>query len=398
MKRSKGSVLVVGGAYRTLQGTHYVQKRHWGMLRLFIDHFEDPLLLHESRPTDETLRHPIPDTTRIQTIAPMAGVRQKLRTLFLRGHGLTKEIKAAVEDSDVVYLRLPWQPCLPIFEYARSKGKKIITSFHGDWASTYRNKQNTGLNTHLNNMYARYIDAYQRRIAGHSAICFFVGQALYDLYGTPGRPHAIFANFLHEDADILTTPPPPRQTGPYNVLFVGDLSQRKGVPYLLDAFRQSRQAGQDLHLHFIGEGALKQKIVSFAEKHALTHALTLHGYVQHGAALHTLYRAADVLVLPSVSGEGVPKVLMEAMTQGVPVISTDIGSSRHLLQDGEYGMVVPPANAAALSQALNHLLHHPQLRARYIEKGLELARRSTHTHQKARLRDTLLTHLPDIVR
>ena len=82
------------------------------------------------------------------------------------------------------------------------------------------------------------------------------------------------------------------------------------------------------------------------------------------AELAACYAAADLLVLPSrLRSEAFGLVLLEAMAAGLPVISTELGTGTSFVNaDGETGLVVPPANPAALAGAISRLLANPEQR------------------------------------
>jgi glycosyltransferase involved in cell wall biosynthesis len=77
---------------------------------------------------------------------------------------------------------------------------------------------------------------------------------------------------------------------------------------------------------------------------------------------------ADVFVLPSL-WEGLPLVLIEAGSLGRPMVATDIGGTREIVTDGETGLLVPPADPAALAAAVHRLLADPVLAARLGENA-----------------------------
>ena len=78
----------------------------------------------------------------------------------------------------------------------------------------------------------------------------------------------------------------------------------------------------------LGSGEELPSLSRLADSLGLSDAIRFHGYVPFGRELLDLYCESDLFVLPAVAGEGLPKVLVEAMSQGVPAIATDVGSSR----------------------------------------------------------------------
>lgn len=141
-------------------------------------------------------------------------------------------------------------------------------------------------------------------------------------------------------------------------LFVGRLEREKGVPVLLQAWREAALAGDGV-LALAGEGALRPEGDG-------VHAL---GHVPR-AELPALYAAADVLVLPSVRTATFTEpwglVCNEAMHQSTPIVATDaVGAvAGGLVKDGRNGLVVPQGDAAALAARLRAVAYAPELRAR----------------------------------
>jgi glycosyltransferase involved in cell wall biosynthesis len=86
-----------------------------------------------------------------------------------------------------------------------------------------------------------------------------------------------------------------------------------------------------------------------------------------------LLKLFDIYVLPSVS-EGLPMVLLEAMAAGCPIIATEVGGVPKAVHHGENGSLVRPENPKALSSEIIRLLSNKDVRERYSENGVRLAR------------------------
>jgi len=148
------------------------------------------------------------------------------------------------------------------------------------------------------------------------------------------------------------------------VLFVGRLVGYKGLPYLFDAMN-----GLDATLLVAGDGPMREKL----NRHLSSNCkINILGSVSEEEKI-ALYRSADVFVLPSISrNEAFGYVLLEAMGEGCPVITTDLPTGvRFVNQDGETGLIVPPRDAQALSNAISRLLHDGELRQRFSRNGRE---------------------------
>ncbi|RMH07662.1 MAG: glycosyltransferase family 4 protein [Nitrospirae bacterium] len=139
------------------------------------------------------------------------------------------------------------------------------------------------------------------------------------------------------------------------ILFVGRLDSEhlKGIPYLLGALAQLKQARQDWRLHIVGDGPVRCEYEQMAKDFGLAPHVTFHGMkARHEVA--AFMQRADLFVLPSL-WENLPCVLIEAMACGLPILSTRVGGIPEMVDD-ETGVLVTPGNEAALLQGLTHML------------------------------------------
>ena len=97
------------------------------------------------------------------------------------------------------------------------------------------------------------------------------------------------------------------------------------------------------------------------------------GRVEPDRARDLMVEQARVLVLPAVAGEGMPNVLLEAMSVGIPVIATDVAGVRDLVEHGVSGLVAPAGDAAALEEAVVQLWGDKALRERLGQAGRRTA-------------------------
>ncbi|HEY1047157.1 MAG TPA: glycosyltransferase family 4 protein [Bacteroidia bacterium] len=150
---------------------------------------------------------------------------------------------------------------------------------------------------------------------------------------------------------------------PLEVLFVGGLSQRKGIA---NVFEAAEKLGKSINLTIVGAK-------SGAECPALDKALKTCTWIQglpHHEILE-LMRRSDVLVFPSLF-EGFGLVITEAMSQGIPVITTNRTAGPDVITDGENGLIIEAGSTEALIQSLQSLIDQPDR----IEK---MGRNARHT-------------------
>jgi glycosyltransferase involved in cell wall biosynthesis len=126
----------------------------------------------------------------------------------------------------------------------------------------------------------------------------------------------------------------------------------------------------------VGRGPLEEAVRRRAAELHVDRLITLIGYVPFGPELLALYRRAHMFVHVSLS-EGMPKVLIEALACGTPLVATDVGGIRSALDDGRVAVLVSPGDEDGLVDAIERIADDPALRSRLVEQGLRLARSMT---------------------
>lgn len=146
------------------------------------------------------------------------------------------------------------------------------------------------------------------------------------------------------------------------ILFVGRLIREKGVFDLLDAISLLRKKSP-CRLLVVGDGpgagAVKEKVVHLG----LADCVTMTGYLK-GKELSAAYRKSDILVLPTYWIEGFPTVIAEAMSYGLPIVTTRTRGAADHLQEMVNALFVQPRASTALANVILTLLDDPDLRAR----------------------------------
>jgi glycosyltransferase involved in cell wall biosynthesis len=144
-----------------------------------------------------------------------------------------------------------------------------------------------------------------------------------------------------------------------NILFLGRLGERKGVPELLAALADPRLQALPWRATLAGDGPVEQ-YRALADGLGLNGRVAFTGWIGEQEAKERL-AAADLLVLPS-RHEGLPIAILEAMSHGLPVVATPVGAVSDAVRDGRTGLLVPPGDADALVRALERLVGSPSLR------------------------------------
>lgn len=143
-------------------------------------------------------------------------------------------------------------------------------------------------------------------------------------------------------------------------LFLGALIQRKGVIDLLQAVKQMKNQGvSDFCLLIAGSGTEEQRLKEYAQTNGLQGCVEFLGWITKEQKPELL-KKADVLVLPSYN-EGLPIAILEAMSYGLPIISTDVGSIAEAVKENENGFLIKPGDVDSLAHAMIQLTNNSNL-------------------------------------
>jgi colanic acid/amylovoran biosynthesis glycosyltransferase len=157
-------------------------------------------------------------------------------------------------------------------------------------------------------------------------------------------------------------PRPDKKSDPsIHIIMVGALIWRKGFEYALMALKTLREQNLDVYLDIVGDGAEKDRIEYTARDLKILERVNLLGKLSSEQVRNALWKA-DIFLLASLS-EGIANVVVEAMSCGLPVVSTDCGGMQEAITDGVEGFLVPARDADAIAVALARLTTDPNLRA-----------------------------------
>ncbi|MFQ5671475.1 MAG: glycosyltransferase [Nitrospinales bacterium] len=140
------------------------------------------------------------------------------------------------------------------------------------------------------------------------------------------------------------------------ILYVGKLSEKKGVTYLMRAFSQVGKECSDVSLVIVGGGELEHPLKSEAERLGISSRVIFAGY-RGKEEIKKYYKACDLVVIPSIidsrgETEGLPVVLLEALASGKPVVATRVGGMADVVRDGENGFLVPQKEPRVLAEKI----------------------------------------------
>lgn len=164
-----------------------------------------------------------------------------------------------------------------------------------------------------------------------------------------------------------------RDDGRVRVLTVARLVEKKGVEYGIRAVAKVVERDPQVNYRIAGDGPLRSDLECLIDTLNLGDRVQLLGWKRQEEIVE-LMRETDILLAPSVTSqdgdqEGIPVVLMEALAQGLPVLSTWHSGIPELVRDGESGFLVPERDVDALAERLGHLAGHPEIWAEMGRAG-----------------------------
>jgi glycosyltransferase involved in cell wall biosynthesis len=247
---------------------------------------------------------------------------------------VAREIRAY--EPDVVLVQGAQETAAALAGRALSKRRpRVVLDLHGDWRTATRLYGSRARRV-LSPVGDRLAAWAVRRADGVRTVSDFTTRLVRE-QGV--EPTATFAAFM--DLDPFLPPPVPLPRSP-SALFVGALELYKGVDVLASAWPEVRTG----ELRVVGKGPRADLIESLGVRH--DRELSPEGVAR---ALDD----ATCLVLPS-RGEGMGRVVVEALLRGRPVVGTRGGGIEDLVRDGENGLLVAPDDPQALADALERVL------------------------------------------
>jgi glycosyltransferase involved in cell wall biosynthesis len=183
----------------------------------------------------------------------------------------------------------------------------------------------------------------------------------------------------------------PPETRPPILLSVGQLKERKGYRYLIEACKILVDKGVDFECRIIGdgEGSERDDLQALIEQRNLVGRVSLCGSMLHEDVIEQ-YQQASIFTLPAILGsdgdrDGIPNVILEALSMEIPVVSTIHSGVPEVVENGVNGLLVPPADAQALAEAVEKLLKDNHLRTSLGKAGRQKVIENFDPQNNARL-------------
>ncbi len=267
------------------------------------------------------------------------------------------------ERFDLLHFHEPFVPFLSLVVLRQSDSVNIAT-FHA--YAGFSPAMELG-----KKMLPRYAAKLHGRIAVSAAARHFIDRFF------PGD-YKVIPNGVNVGRFQRAVPIARWQDGTANILFVGRLEDRKGLPHLLKAFRLVRKSGIEARLLIVGSGPQERE----ARRYVLTRGLQNVEFLGRvsDAEKAQLFKTATVYVSPATGQESFGIVLLEAMAAGAPIVCSDIHGYKGVVQRNRQALLVPPRDVKSLAAALTEVVADSELRDRLRASGLERVQQFSWEH------------------
>jgi glycosyltransferase involved in cell wall biosynthesis len=157
----------------------------------------------------------------------------------------------------------------------------------------------------------------------------------------------------------------------FKLLCVTRITPRKGVRYLIEAIKKLSEKSDNVSLQIIGDGDEKAELEKLVEELGIKNKVEFTGLIPH-EKLPPYFGSADVFVLPSLN-EGMSNSMLEALATGLPLIATDTGGTRELLEDNVNGFIIKMKDSQDIADKIDILMKNEDLRKRMDEESQKKA-------------------------
>lgn len=281
-------------------------------------------------------KSPLHTTSQFSVTADIAGIEEMLEA----------------EKFDILHFHEPWVPMLSRQILSRSQCVNIAT-FHAKLPETLMSRT-------VVKVVEPYTRAVLRNLDELTAVSEAAAEYVCSLTDVPVTiiPNGVDLSVFKESKKPVDAQAEQTER---TILYIGRLERRKGVSYLLEAFRLLRERDEDIQLIIAGDGPDRLKLERLAEELELDDCVTFTGYVTDDEKLQLL-SIADLFCAPALYGESFGIVLLEAMATGLVTVAGNNPGYASVLQDLGSLSLVNPKDPEEFARRLDVMLHDEALR------------------------------------
>jgi len=302
-------------------------------------------------------------------------------------------LKKNLDQWDLVWLPAPHPIGVMAACFCRQKNKPFFFLVRQNLKEQVRHRCR-GINQKVSMSLVHLLERLSQRLS-RKALVFTVGQELLAQYRKRNpfvfpviislvSERDLLADFPQDSRDGLIKQPDGLirpSAAPIRLLSIGRLDPEKGLTYLIRALDDLlRREDREVSLTIIGRGKEESLLRQEVRERGLEDAVQFPGYVSHGPELFNYYRNHDLFILPSLTGEGLPQTILEAMASRLPVIATAVAGIPYFIQDRTNGMLIPSADSKAICRAILAVSDDEAVRNRIIDGGIKTV--ASHTLER----------------
>lgn len=268
-----------------------------------------------------------------------------------------RQLPKKINKYDIIHIQYEelWQPYLELL--SNYKGK-IVFSLRGSERSSAEQLQT--IIAKINTMIDLYLP-----------VCDIFRNKLIVLGVDPNKIRVLHSSINLQNFPYKGSSMP--ESGKIEILSVARLVPKKGLDDALKAIAEVKKAYPNINYTIIGHGKYKETLVELAKSLEIEDVVTFAG-LKSAAEVEQALSSSHLFLLPSkttesMSEEGIPNALKEAMSVGLPVVSTIHAGIPELIKDGISGYLVPEGEPLMIAEKILHLINHPEIWEQMSHEG-----------------------------
>jgi glycosyltransferase involved in cell wall biosynthesis len=264
-------------------------------------------------------------------IVPLPEVKSSLQALKLFSQ-YRSAVKRVIPKVEVFYSRTPdpfsWMPVL--YGHPRT-----IMHFVGDIIEAAHMNVKWGKMKKMLMIGGYMPEWYLTLKAAKKSICYSNGHHIVERLAKHGvKAEGVVSSTVKQDALPKKLHDLPVESGRLHLMFLSYISYHKGIDCMMRVIRNLRERGVNFVFNIAGSGDMLPQLKDFVMEEQLQDYVIIHGHMNDRNKINELFNQSDLFFFPSLS-EGSPRVTIEAMSQGVPLVATPVGSLPYCFTDKE---------------------------------------------------------------
>lgn len=314
-------------------GNYYTLNTHYSYIEYIAKLYEEIYLISSvkhAKVDDSTKNYCVSKFKNIH-IVELPEVKSSLQAVKLFPH-YKKAVKNTIPKVDVFYSRTPdpfsWMPAL--YGHPRT-----IMHFVGDIIEAAQmNVKWSKLKKKV--MIAGYMpEWYMTLKAAKKSICYSNGHHIVERLAIHGvKAEGVVSSTVSQSSLPSELHLLPVEQGRLHLTFLSYISYHKGINCMMKVISKLKDRGVNFIFNIAGDGDMLPQLRNFVEENNLGDCVVLHGHLNNRDKINELFKQSDLFFFPSLS-EGSPRVTIEAMSMGVPLVATPVGSLPYCFTDKE---------------------------------------------------------------